>query len=95
MGATQMSAAIVTQQPQVEPVDTWKEAQYLICELTIELPVPNFTVRDLLQLEKKSVVDTRCKQAVNLPINVNGQPVAWVEFEVLGDRLAVRLMELI
>ena len=90
-----MSAAIVTQQSPIEPVDTWKEAQYLICELTIELRVPNFTVRDLLQLDKKSVVDTRCKQAVNLPLNVNGHGLAWVEFEVLGDRLAVRLMELI
>ena len=90
-----MSAAIVTQQTPVEQVDTWKEAQYLICELTIELQVPSFTVRDLLQLEKKSVVDTRCKQAVNLPLNVNGQGLALVEFEVLVDRLAVRLMELI
>jgi flagellar motor switch/type III secretory pathway protein FliN len=90
-----MSAAIVTQQPPAEPVDTWKEAQYLTCELTIELRVPSFTVRDLLQLDKKSVVDTRCKQAVNLPLNVNGQGLAWVEFEVLADRLAVRLMELI
>jgi hypothetical protein len=91
----QMSAAIVTQQTLVEPVDTWKEAQYLVCELTIELPVPNFTVRDLLQLDKKSVVDTCCKQAVNLPLKANGQELAWVEFEVLVDRLAVRLMELI
>ena len=90
-----MSAAMVTQQPQGELVDTWKEAQYLICELTVELPVPNFTVRDLLRLDEKSVVDTRCKQAVNLPLNVNSQGLAWVEFEVLGDRLAVRLMELI
>ena len=90
-----MSAAIVTQQSPVEQIDTWKEAQYLICELTIELPVPKFTVRDLLQLDKKSVVDTRCKQAVNLPLKVNGQELAWVEFEVLVDRLAVRLMELI
>lgn len=92
-----MSTAIVTQPTQAvaEPVDTWKEAQYLVCELTIDLAVPNFTVRDLLQLEKKSVVDTGCKQAVNLPLNVNKQGLAWVEFEVLGDRLAVRLMELI
>ncbi|HZU30302.1 MAG TPA: FliM/FliN family flagellar motor C-terminal domain-containing protein [Candidatus Angelobacter sp.] len=90
-----MSTAIVTQQPQAEQVDTWKEAQYLICELTVELSVPNFTVRDLLQLDRKSVIDTGCKQAVNLPLSVNGQPVAWVEFEVLAERLAVRLMELI
>jgi flagellar motor switch/type III secretory pathway protein FliN len=90
-----MSTAMVTQQPQTEQVDTWKEAQYLICDLTVELPVPNFTVRELLRLDRKSVIDTNCKQAVNLPLSVNGQPVAWVEFEVLVEKLAVRLMELI
>ena len=90
-----MSTAIVSQPPAQEPVNTWKEAQYLVCEITVELQVPRFTVRDLLQLERKSVVDTGCKQASNLPLHVNGQGLAWVEFEVLGDKLAVRLMELI
>jgi flagellar motor switch/type III secretory pathway protein FliN len=61
----------------------------------VELRVAHFTVRDLLRLERKSVVDTGCKQAVNLPLYVNTQGLAWVEFEVLGDKLAVRLMELI
>jgi flagellar motor switch/type III secretory pathway protein FliN len=90
-----MAAALVSQQPPVQPVDIWKEAQYLTCELAVEVPVPHFTVRDLLRLEKKSVVDTGCKQAVNLPLAVNNRGLAWVEFEVLGDRLAVRLMELL
>jgi flagellar motor switch/type III secretory pathway protein FliN len=90
-----MSAAIVTQPPQAEQAKVWKEAQYLVCDLTVELVVPHFTVRDLLQLERKSVVNAGCKQASNLPLRVNGQGLAWVEFEVLGDKLAVRLMELI
>jgi len=91
-----MSAAIVTQQQApAEPVNTWKEAQYLVCELTVEVTVPRFTVRDLLRLDRKSVVNTGCKQALNLPLHVNGEALAWVEFEVLGDKLAVRLMELV
>jgi flagellar motor switch/type III secretory pathway protein FliN len=91
-----MSTAMVTQQPQPaeQPVNIWNEAQYLVCNLTVELKVPNFAVRDLLRLERGSVVDTQCKQAANLPLNVNGQMVAWAEFELLGDRLAIRLMEL-
>ena len=91
-----MSTAMVTQQPQPEeqPVNIWNEAQYLVCDLTVELQVPNFAVRDLLRLDRGSVVNTQCKQAANLPLNVNGQMVAWAEFELLGDRLAIRLMEL-
>ena len=92
-----MSTAMVTQQPQpTEPtVNVWSEAQYLICDLTVELQVPQFAVRDLLRLERGSIVDTHCKQAANLPLKVNGQMVAWAEFELLGDRLAIRLMELV
>jgi flagellar motor switch/type III secretory pathway protein FliN len=92
-----MSTAMVTQQPQPaeQPADTWNEAQYLVCDLTVELRVPNFAVRDLLRLERGSVVDSHCKQAANLPLNVNSQLVAWAEFELLGDRLAIRLMELV
>ncbi len=91
-----MSTAMVTQQPQPEeqPVNIWNEAQYLICDLTVELQVPSFAVRDLLRLDRGSVVNTQCKQAANLPLIVNGQMVAWAEFELLGDRLAIRLMEL-
>ncbi len=91
-----MSTALVTQQPRVEePINTWKEAQYLTCGLSVQVMVAHFTVRDLLHLSRGTVVDTRCKQASNLPLDVNGQMLAWVEFELLGDRLAVRMMELV
>jgi flagellar motor switch/type III secretory pathway protein FliN len=92
-----MSTALVNQQPQLEDpgLSTWKEAQYLTCDLAVQVIVDHFTVRDLLQLSRGSVVDTGCKQASNLPLLVNAQMVAWVEFELLGDRLAVRMMELV
>jgi len=92
-----MSTAIVSQQPRLEDaaLNTWKEAQYLTCDLSVEVVVDRFTVRDLLQLVRGSVVDSGCKQASNLPLLVNAQMVAWVEFELLGDRLAVRMMELV
>jgi flagellar motor switch protein FliM len=92
-----MSTAIVAPHPTPDEsaINLWKEAQYLTCQLKVELPVMSFTVRDLLQLAKGSVVDTHCKQAANLPLVINEQNIALVEFELLGDRLAVRLMELI
>jgi flagellar motor switch protein FliM len=92
-----MSTAIVAPTPILDEhaISLWNEAQYLICLLKVELPVLSFTVRDLLQLAKGSVVDTHCKQAANLPLFINGKDIALVEFELLGDRLAVRLMELL
>ena len=92
-----MSTAIVGPNPipDEQAISLWNEAQYLACMLKVELPVLSFSVRDLLQLAKGSVVDTHCRQAANLPLIINGQEIALVEFELLGDRLAVRLMELL
>jgi flagellar motor switch/type III secretory pathway protein FliN len=74
--------------------DPWSHLQAFGCVLTIDLPVPKFTVRELLQLDRGSIVETRWKEATHLPLLVNGRRVGWVEFEVTGDKLAVQVTEL-
>ena len=67
---------------------------WLPCTLALDLPVVNFTVGDLLSLTKGSIVETAYHQSSDLPLRVNGQLVGWTEFEVVGERLAVRLTDL-
>lgn len=67
---------------------------WLPCTLALDIPVVQFTVRDLLGLAKGTVVETAYHQSSDLPLRVNGQLVGWTEFEVVGDRLAVRLTDL-
>lgn len=67
---------------------------WLPCTLALDLPVINFTVGDLLSLTKGSIVETAYHQSSDLPLRVNGQLVGWTEFEVVGERLAVRLTDL-
>jgi flagellar motor switch protein FliN/FliY len=67
---------------------------WLPCTLALDIPVVKFTVGDLLSLERGSVVETAYHQSSDLPLRVNGQLVGWTEFEVVGDRLAVRLTDL-
>lgn len=67
---------------------------WLPCTLTVELPVVKFTIRDLMELTKSSIVETSYHQSSDLPLRVNGQLVGWTEFEVVGERLAVRLTDL-
>jgi flagellar motor switch/type III secretory pathway protein FliN len=67
---------------------------WLPCTLALDLPVVNFTVADLLSLAKGSIVETAYHQSSDLPLRVNGQLVGWTEFEVVGERLAVRLTDL-
>jgi flagellar motor switch/type III secretory pathway protein FliN len=67
---------------------------WLPCTLALDLPVPRFTVADLLSLRLGSIVETSYHQSSDLPLRVNGQLVGWTEFEVVGERLAVRLTDL-
>jgi flagellar motor switch/type III secretory pathway protein FliN len=67
---------------------------WLPCTLALDLPVVNFTVGDLLNLTRGSIVETAYHQSSDLPLRVNGQLVGWTEFEVVGERLAVRLTDL-
>jgi flagellar motor switch/type III secretory pathway protein FliN len=67
---------------------------WLPCTLALDLPVVKFTVGDLLSLTNGSIVETAYHQSSDLPLRVNGQLVGSTEFEVVGERLAVRLTDL-
>jgi flagellar motor switch/type III secretory pathway protein FliN len=78
----------------VQEPDPGEFLPWLPCTLALDIPVINFTVRDLMTLAKGSIVETSYHQSSDLPLRVNGQLVGWTEFEVVGDRLAVRLTDL-
>jgi flagellar motor switch/type III secretory pathway protein FliN len=74
--------------------DPFEQLPWLPCTLALDIPVINFTVRDLLGLVRGTIVETAYHQSSDLPLKVNGQLVGWTEFEVVGERLAVRLTDL-
>ncbi len=74
--------------------EAWNEAQWLPCRLSVAFQVPKLTVGDLLDMELGSVIDCRVSEAMPLPVWVNEVIVGWAEFNVVGNRLAVRITEL-
>jgi flagellar motor switch/type III secretory pathway protein FliN len=72
----------------------WQEAALLPCRLSVDVPLKEFTVRDLLQLEPGSVVESKNVNGADVPMIVNARLIGWAEFEVMGQRLAVRVTEL-
>ncbi|MBZ5642886.1 MAG: FliM/FliN family flagellar motor C-terminal domain-containing protein [Acidobacteriia bacterium] len=81
--------------PSAVPPALWEEAGWLDCQMSVELPLHKFTVRDLLQLAAGSIVETNWKNGEDMPLRANRRQIAWVEFEALGDALGVRVTELI
>ncbi len=81
--------------PLADPfAERWLRVEPLPCLLTIEISVPGFTVADLVQLTRGRVIATRWTVGQDVPLRINGQLIAWSEFEVVQNRLAVRLTEL-
>jgi flagellar motor switch/type III secretory pathway protein FliN len=85
---------LVSPQPDI-PIALWEEAGWLPCDLSVELPVRGFTVRDLLELAAGSLIQTEWKSGQDAPLHVNGRQIGWVEIEQMGDLMGVRLTELL
>ncbi len=97
--ATAQVAPVRTEAPQAKekergtsPIDAYL---WLRCKTTAEIPVPGFTVGDLLNLRVGSVVQTATPVANDVPVKANNIPLGRGRFEVVEDRLVVRITELV
>lgn len=73
----------------------WTLVKALPCRLSVEVPIPQFTVRKLLELAPGVILDTYYEEGSHVPVVVNGQMIAWGEFDVVDEILAIRLTELV
>ncbi len=73
--------------------DPVPEYGWLPCHLSVAVAVNKFTVRDLLNLRKGSIIETACHYTSDVPLRVNGMLIGWSEFEVVGTHLTVRITE--
>jgi len=80
--------------PTDEMPKNWKAFELLPCELSLEIPIPSFTVATLLRLAPDDVINTKWLQGSDVPLNVNGKLIGWTEFEVIDDHLAARLTQI-
>ena len=74
--------------------EIWAEANWLACLVSVDLPVQFFTVRELLRLEPGAVLETKNPNSADVPVVVNTQRIGWAEFELVGQRLGIRITEL-
>jgi flagellar motor switch/type III secretory pathway protein FliN len=77
------------------PEEFWDQAGLLPSVLSVDVPLKTFTVRDLLRMEPGAIVESKNVNGADVPVFVNTRLIGWAEFEVVGQRLAVRLTELI
>jgi flagellar motor switch protein FliM len=64
-------------------------------EIDVSVPIRKFRVRNLLALAKGEVIRTQWVQGEDMPLGARGTQLAWTEFEVVDQKLAVRITRLI
>ena len=64
-------------------------------EVDVSVPIREFRVRDLLTLREGAVIASQWVQGDDMPLAAPGAQLAWTEFEVIDQRLAVRITRLV
>jgi flagellar motor switch/type III secretory pathway protein FliN len=91
---TDSVAIALPQNINTSDAEAWTLVLPLPCRLTVEVPLPGFTVGDALRLRPRSVINSHWHVGTDVPLRLNGELIARGEFEVVGNHLAVRLTEL-
>jgi len=60
-------------------------------EVDVAIPIRKFRVRNLLSLSAGQVITTPWVEGEDLPLGARGAQLAWTEFEVIDQKLAVRI----
>ena len=79
---------------EVEPLRLSPAVARLPVELDVAVPVGNFRVRDLLNMEAGLVISTQWGHGEDMPLQAGKVQLAWSEFEVVDRQLAVRVTRL-
>ena len=64
-------------------------------EIDVAVPIRKFRVRNLLALATGQVIATRWLDGEDMPLAARGAQLAWTEFEVIDQKLAVRITRLV
>lgn len=93
--AEKRPAEAVGKASETEEDAQWKPVLGLPCQLMVDLPLPGFTIADLLKLRPGSVIDAHWRVGQDIALLLNGTPIGWIEFELVDKSLGVRLIELV
>jgi flagellar motor switch/type III secretory pathway protein FliN len=72
----------------------WRLVLGLLCQISVDVPLPNFKVADFLKLKAGSVIPSAWRVTRDVPVRVNGTLIAWGEFEGASGHLGVRITEI-
>lgn len=80
--------------PRIEEHPAWETLAQLRVTMRVGVALNRFKVRDLLSLKEGQVFESLSPDTENVPLMVGQIHVGWSEFEILEQRMALRLTRL-
>lgn len=93
-GSAALVVASGAERDEAEPPRLDPRLDRLLMQMDVMVRVHGMRVRDLLALEKGTVVETVHEHTQDVPAECGGAVLVWGEFEVLDQKLAVRITRL-
>lgn len=78
----------------IEDRADWPLLSRLPMRLTAGIPLARFKVRDLLALQQGQMIGSTWTSTDDVPLRIGSVQLSWSEFEVVEERMAVRLTRL-
>jgi flagellar motor switch protein FliM len=63
--------------------------------MTVEVPLTRFKVQDLMGLKEGQVFQSASPDTEDVPLKVGDVQLGWTEFEVVEQKIALRLTRLV
>ena len=78
----------------IEQHHDWPLLSRLPMRLCAGIPLRRFRVKDLLALKEGQLITSSWVSTEDVPLKIGAVQLSWSEFEVVGQRMAVRLTRL-
>lgn len=94
-----MTTGLVTQRPaarlqEMEDHVAWPIISTLPVKLGANVPVRGFRLRDLLALQNGQTIESEWPVTEDVPLKFGQVQLCWCEFEVVDQRMALRMTRL-
>jgi Type III flagellar switch regulator (C-ring) FliN C-term len=83
-----------TAMERIEEHPDWPLLQRLPMRLSAGIPLPGFRVRDLVGLKPGLMLRSSWLSTDDVPLKIGSVQLSWSEFEVVEQRMAIRLTRL-
>lgn len=81
--------------PRLVDSPAWPTVRNISGRIRIQLQMPSMSLREALQLEAGQMLISEHAETFDVPLCIGGTQICWCEFAAIGERMGVRITDLV